>query len=189
MVPVDDIDGQSVNIIDPAAIKAEVAARSAPPVDSADGADGDHGQQTQPGHRRRRGQLRQHERLASEVSRALKKRGYTIGQVRDRNASEPSSTTIGYGAGAEGDARNLADLLGLDAPKPPDSTIQPGHIPSPWIPNNHAGRGRLTQRRDHHHHHDDNHDDQQVQTVRLRHHQHLPHPDQGKPIDGGGAVH
>jgi hypothetical protein len=66
--------------------------------------------------------------LASDLSRALKKRGYTMGQVRDRNAGEPSSTTIEYGAGADTDARNLASLLGLDAPKQPDSTIQPGHI-------------------------------------------------------------
>ena len=60
MVRYDNIDGQDVNIIDPAAIKAEVAAAigAAPPTT----ADHHHGQQTQPGHRRRRDQLRQHER-------------------------------------------------------------------------------------------------------------------------------
>jgi hypothetical protein len=66
--------------------------------------------------------------LASEVSRALKKRGYTAGQVRDRQSGDPTATTIRFGAGAETDAHSLATLLGLDAPKQPDPSLQPGHI-------------------------------------------------------------
>jgi hypothetical protein len=66
--------------------------------------------------------------LASEVSRALQKRGYSAGQVRDRSSGEPTGTTISYGAGADADALNLATMLGLDAPKQPDPGIQPGHI-------------------------------------------------------------
>jgi LCP family protein required for cell wall assembly len=126
VVRYDDIDGQSVNIIDPAAIKAEVAAAigaassTAPTTTTA----------SKPNPATvvdviNSGSM---SGLAGDVSRALKKRGYTMGQVRDRNAGEPSSTTIEYGAGADTDARNLASLLGLDAPKQPDSTIQPGHI-------------------------------------------------------------
>ncbi len=126
MVRYDDIDGQSVNIIDQAAIKAEVAAAigaagsTAPTATTA----------SKPNPATvvdviNSGSM---SGLASDVSRALKKRGYTMGQVRDRNAGEPSSTTIEYGAGADTDARNLASLLGLDAPNQPDSTIQPGHI-------------------------------------------------------------
>ncbi|HEV7361858.1 MAG TPA: LytR C-terminal domain-containing protein, partial [Mycobacterium sp.] len=66
--------------------------------------------------------------LASQVSRALKKYGYTSVQARDRNWFDPNSTTIQYGAGAESDAQNIAGLLGLDTPKQPDSSLQPGHI-------------------------------------------------------------
>ena len=129
VVRYDDIDGQSVNIIDQAAIKAEVAAAigavssTAPTASAATMA-------SKPNPATvvdviNSGSL---SGLASDASRALKKRGYTMGQVRDRNAGEPSSSTIGYGAGADADARNLATLLGLDAPKQPDPTIQPGHI-------------------------------------------------------------
>jgi hypothetical protein len=66
--------------------------------------------------------------LATEVSRALKKYGYTAGQVRDRNSGEPTATSIDYGAGADTDARNVANLLGLDAPNQPNNSVQPGHI-------------------------------------------------------------
>ena len=126
VVRYDNIDGQDVNIIDSGAIKAEVAAAigAAPPttatttttvkpspytvvdvvnVGSLSG-------------------------LATQVSSALKKRGYTEGQVRDRTASDPSTTTIEYGAGADVDARNVATLLGIDAPSVPSSAIEPGHI-------------------------------------------------------------
>ncbi len=126
VVRYDNIDGQDVNIIDSGAIKAEVAAAigAAPPttatttttvkpspytvvdvvnVGSLSG-------------------------LATQVSSALKKHGYTEGQVRDRTASDPSATTIEYGAGADVDARNVATLLGIDAPSVPNSAIEPGHI-------------------------------------------------------------
>jgi hypothetical protein len=66
--------------------------------------------------------------LATQVSGALKKHGYTAGQVRDRESGEPNSTTIQYGSGAENDARNAATLLGLDLPVQPDPFLQPGHI-------------------------------------------------------------
>ncbi len=126
VVRYDNIDGQDVNIIDSGAIKAEVAAAigAAPPstptttttvkpspytvvdvvnVGSLSG-------------------------LATQVSSALKKRGYTEGQVRDRAAGDPSATTIEYGAGADVDARNVATLLGIDAPSQPNPAIEAGHI-------------------------------------------------------------
>jgi LCP family protein required for cell wall assembly len=126
VVRYDNIDGQDVNIIDPAAIKAEVAAAigAAPPsttlttttvkpnpatvVDVVNS-----------------GSL---SGLATQVSSALKKRGFSMGQVRDRNSGEPSATTIQYGTGAETDATNVATLLGIDAPAQPDSSLEPGHI-------------------------------------------------------------
>ncbi len=126
VVRYDNIDGQDVNIIDPAAIKAEVAAAigAAPPTTATTTAAAKPNPSTvvdvinagsMSG-------------MAGEVSRALKKHGYTEGQVRDRNSGDPTTTTIEYGAGAQTDASNVATLLGLDAPKQPDPSIQSGHI-------------------------------------------------------------
>jgi LCP family protein required for cell wall assembly len=126
VVRYDNIDGQDVNIIDPAAIKAEVAAAigAAPPTTATTTTAAKPSPSTvvdvinsgsMSG-------------LASEVSRALKKRGYTAGQVRDRESGDPTAASIQYGAGAEADARNVATLLGLDAPSQPNPSVQPGHI-------------------------------------------------------------
>ncbi|MCV7125725.1 LCP family protein [Mycobacterium lacus] len=176
VVRYDTIDGQDVNIIDPAAIKAEVAAAigSAPPTTTT----------TTPAKPNphtvvdvvNSGSL---SGLASQVSSALRKYGYTAGQVRDRNSGEPSATTIEYGAGAETDARNVATLLGIDAPAQPNPNVEPGHIrvtvdtdyslpvpdettttTTPTTPNTYYYNGTTTT---------------------------YPTPDQGKPIDGGGV--
>ncbi|MGA8330503.1 MAG: LCP family protein [Mycobacterium sp.] len=124
VVRYDNIDGQDVNIVDPAAIKAEVAAAfgtslstpttTAPlpnpstvvDVINASSVGG----------------------LATKVARTLKHDGYTTGAIRDRVRGEPSSTTIEYAPGAESDAREVASLLGIDAPDKPTRTLQFGHI-------------------------------------------------------------
>ncbi|HYB81030.1 MAG TPA: LCP family protein, partial [Mycobacterium sp.] len=125
VVRYDNIDGQDVNIIDPAAIKAEVAAAigAAPTTTTTTTA-------AKPNPSTvvdviNSGSM---SGLATEVSRALKKHGYTAGQVRDRNSGEPTATTIEYGAGADTDAHNVATLLGLDVPNQANPSIQPGHI-------------------------------------------------------------
>ncbi|WP_081665465.1 LCP family protein [Mycobacterium sp. UM_CSW] len=126
VVRYDNIDGQDVNIIDPAAIKAEVAeAIGAPPPSTTAATTAAKPSPSTVVDVINAGAM---SGMASEVSRALKKRGYTAGQVRDRNSGEPTATTIEYGAGAETDAHNVATLLGLDAPKQPNPTIQPGHV-------------------------------------------------------------
>lgn len=126
VVRYDNIDGQDVNIIDQAAIKAEVAAAfgtampsTAPATTSAKPNPSTVVDVVNAG---------SISGMASQLSSALKKRGYTAGQVRDRESSDPSYTTIQYGPGAEADAKNIATVLGVDAPKQPDSTISPGHI-------------------------------------------------------------
>ncbi len=126
VVRYENIDGQDVNIIDPAAIKAEVAAAigSAPPL----GATTTEAAKPNPSTVVDVINSGSMSGMAGEVSHALKKHGYTAGQVRDRNSGEPTTTTIEYGAGAQTDAGNVASLLGLDAPKRPDPGIQPGHI-------------------------------------------------------------
>jgi LCP family protein required for cell wall assembly len=126
VVRYDNIDGQDVNIIDQAAIKAEVAAAiGAAPETTTPATTASKPSPSTVVDVVNAGSMGG---LASEVSRALKKRGYAAGQVRDRQSGDPTATTIQYGAGAETDAHNLATLLGLDAPKQPDPSLQPGHI-------------------------------------------------------------
>ena len=121
--------------------------------------------------------------LATEVSRALKKHGYTMGQVRDRNSGEPTATTIEYGAGAETDARNVATLLGLDAPKQPDPTMQPGHIRVTVDTNFSmpAPDDSTMDERDHDHHHDDQQGQHAITTT-------APPPPIRRPIKGNRST-
>jgi LCP family protein required for cell wall assembly len=120
----DTINGQDVNIVDPAAIKAEVAAAfgdasaattmttTAPNPDTvvdvinAGSISG----------------------LASDVSHMLKKDGYTVRSVRDRHSGEPTGTAIKYGPGADADAQSVAALLGIEAPDRPDPKLKADHI-------------------------------------------------------------
>ncbi len=118
----DTVDGQDVNIVDPSAIKAEVAAAfngdaSAPTTSShaptsvidvvnAGGTSG----------------------LAGAASQLLKQRGYSIGQTRNRIAGESTSTAVEYGIGAETDADDVASILGISATPQADSTIAPDHV-------------------------------------------------------------
>lgn len=126
VVRYDNIDGQDVNIIDPAAIKAEVAAAiGASPTTTAPATTAAKPSPSTVVDVVNAGSM---SGLASEVARALKNHGYTTGQTRDRNSGEPTASTVAYGAGAETDAGNVAKLLGLDAPSHPDPTVQPGHI-------------------------------------------------------------
>ncbi|ORW36536.1 transcriptional regulator, LytR family protein [Mycobacterium paraense] len=184
VVRYDNIDGQDVNIIDPAAIKAEVAQAIGAPQPS-----------TTPATTAAKpspstvvdvinaGSM---SGLATEVSRALKKHGYTAGQVRDRNSGEPTVTTIEYGAGAETDAHNVATLLGLDAPKEPNAAVQPGHI-RVTVDTNFSMPAQD----------DTSMDDTTTTTTTTTSKSNTyyyngttttyPTPDQGKPIDGGGV--
>ncbi len=130
VVRYDNIDGQDVNIVDPAAIKAEVAAAIGAAPQTTPTTTPTTGMAAKPSPDTvvdviNSGSIAG---MASEVSHALKKRGYTTGQVRDRESGEPTKTTVDYGAGAEKDAHSVAGLLGLDAPSRPDPTLKPGHI-------------------------------------------------------------
>ena len=181
VVRYDNIDGQDVNIIDPAAIKAEVASAigsSAPTTTPATTA-------AEPSPSTvvdviNAGSMGG---LATDVSRALKKRGYTAGQVRDRKSGEPSATTIAYGAGAQTDARSVATLLGLDAPNQSDPSIEPGHI-RVVVDTNYSMPAP-----------DESMDEtittttssSKASTYGYGNTTTYPSPDQGKPIDGGGV--
>jgi LCP family protein required for cell wall assembly len=125
VVRYDNINGQDVNIVNPAAIKAEVAAAfgtssaatttTTPDIPSPSTVVDVINASNTSG-------------LATQVARALKKDGYTTGAVRDRVRGEPSSTTIEYAPGAETDAHNLASLLGIDVADKANRKLQYGHI-------------------------------------------------------------
>jgi LCP family protein required for cell wall assembly len=184
VVRYDNIDGQDVNIIDPAAIKAEVATAigTAAPTTSTTAT----AAKPSPGIVVDVINSGSTSGLATDVSRALKKHGYTTGSVRDRESGEPNATTIQYGAGADTDAHNVATLLGLDAPKQFNPSVQPGHV-------------RVTvdttfsmPAQD-----DTTMDDSTTTTTSTKSSTYgsygygatstYPTPDQGKPIDGGGV--
>ncbi len=179
VVRYDNIDGQDVNIIDPAAIKAEVATAigAAPPTTTLTTTT------VKPNAATlvdvvNSGSL---SGLATQVSSALKKRGFTMGQVRDRNSGEPSATTIQYGAGAEADATNVATLLGIDAPAQPDSGLEPGHI-RVTVDTNYSLPAP-----------EDSTPTTSTTTTKSNTYYNgyttttYPTPDRGKPIDGGGV--
>jgi hypothetical protein len=187
VVRYDNIDGQDVNIVDPAAIKAEVAAAigsgestTAPPttavkpdpstvvdVVNSGGMSG----------------------LATEVSRALKKKGYTPGQVRDRESGDPTTTTVEYGAGAQADALNLANLLSVDAPKQPSPSVAAGHIRLTVDTNFSMPSSDETQMDDT----TSTTSSSSTTSTKAKSYYYngttttYPTPDQGKPIDGGGV--
>ncbi|AKN16062.1 LCP family protein [Mycobacterium haemophilum] len=181
VVRYDNIDGQDVNIVDPAAIKAEVASAigAAPPTSATT---------TTPSKPNpstvvdviNAGSLTG---LASEVSRALKKHGYTAGQVRDRSSGEPTTASIQYGAGADTDAQNVATLLGIDAPNQADPKLASGHI-RVIVDTNYSLPAA-----------DDSATDETTTTSKKTgtyppysyDTSPYPTPDQGQPIDGGGV--
>ncbi|MCV7259362.1 LCP family protein [Mycobacterium shimoidei] len=114
----ENVNGQDVNIVDPRAIKAEVAAAfgmSAPAapnpstvVDVVNASDTGG--------------------LASKVSRILSQHGYAAGTVRDSEYGESKETTVDYGPGAKTDAQSIAALLGIDAADHSDSALSTDRI-------------------------------------------------------------
>lgn len=117
----DSVDGQAVNVIDPSAIKADVAA-----------AFSDHATSTTPTSAPSSTvdviNAGSTEGLAARVSAELTQHGYVRGEIRNTNAGEPHDTEIDYGTGAAADAQTLAGLVGIQSPPRPDSTEDPGHI-------------------------------------------------------------
>jgi LCP family protein required for cell wall assembly len=184
VVRYDNIDGQDVNIIDQAAIKAEVAAAiGAPPPTTTPATTAPKPSASTVVDVINSGAM---SGLANQVARALKKHGYTAGQVRDRDSGEPTATTIEYGAGAETDARNVATLLGLDAANHPNVGVAPGHI-RVTVDTNFAMPAP-----------DESTTDEMTTTTTTSGKASPyyydgtttttdPTPDQGKPIDGGGV--
>lgn len=117
----DQVDGQDVNIIDPAAIRKQVrsafgmdqAAAAAPktaPTSTVDvyNASG------MPG-------------MAGTVSNALLTQGYKKGSVGNASPSDGSSSVVMYGSGADADAKQLAATLGGISVSSSES-VPAGHV-------------------------------------------------------------
>lgn len=172
VVRYDNIDDQDVNIIDPAAIKAEVAAAigASPPTTATT-------MTAKPNPSTvvdvvNAGSI---SGLATQVSGALRKRGYISGQVRDGKSGDPSTTTIQYDVGAETDAHNVANLLGIDTPVQLNPKLAPGHIVVTIDTDYSLPAAEET-------------------TISIKPNTYYdnetttyPTPDHGKPIDGGGV--
>jgi LCP family protein required for cell wall assembly len=173
VVRYDTIDGQDVNIVDPATIKAEVAAAfgTAPSAATMTTAAPNPSTVIDVVNA---GSIAG---LASEVSRTLKKDGYTPGAVRDRISGEPTTTTVTYGTGAASDAHNVATLLGIDVPDKPDAKLKGGHVEvivdtNYSMPSQDESTAPSNASGSYHHSHT---------------HATEPTPDPGAPIDGGGV--
>ncbi len=114
------IDGQDVNIVDPVAIRAEIAAAIGAPSEAATStptavpdpkvpvivvnASDSYG-------------------LASSTADMLSREGFQIGEIRDREDGEPPGTVIGYGPGAQQDADAVAAALGIDSRAESDAQV------------------------------------------------------------------
>jgi LCP family protein required for cell wall assembly len=125
VVRYDNINGQDVNIIDPAAIKAEVTSAFG---DSSSAATVPSSTEPSPSTVVDVINASNTSGLASQLAHTLKKDGYTTGAIRDRVRGEPTTTTIEYAPGAETDARSLATVLGIDAPDKPNRSLEFGHV-------------------------------------------------------------
>jgi len=139
----DTVDDQDVNIVDPAAIKKEVAAAfsgatattsttEAAPSSTVDviNAGSTSG-------------------LANTISQELSRQGYTRGEVRNPLTGEARETGIDYGSDASTDAKKIATVLGIDLPPKLDSNQEPAHIrvtlgPDYTLPSNFGTSDRTT---------------------------------------------
>jgi LCP family protein required for cell wall assembly len=118
----DNVDGQDVNIVDPAAIKAQVSAAfngegsttTTAPAAPSSIVDVINAGSTSG--------------LADSVSQWLGRRGYTAGDVRNPIAGESTATAVDYGAGSDTDANTIATLLGVSTAAHADSTLAAGHV-------------------------------------------------------------
>ncbi|MBV9089351.1 MAG: LCP family protein [Mycobacteriaceae bacterium] len=172
----DTVDGEDVNIVDPSAIRGEVATafngdtsalRTASQRAPASVVDVVNAGSTTG--------------LARDVSLQLTHRGYAIGQTRNSMAGEATSTAIDYGTGAETDASDIASLLGVSATPQPDSAVAPGHVrvtlgegyvePTTGYASNETSSGAANEITP-------NSAGNDTTSV-------SPTPDQGRPVDGG----
>ncbi|OKH82373.1 hypothetical protein EB75_12860 [Mycobacterium sp. ST-F2] len=145
----DNIDGQDVNIVDPLAIKTEVAkAFGLKPPPGATSTATPSSTSTEPSTLDKAadttdttGSTTKSSKtavidvingsdvmgLGRQMSQILADLNYNMGQTRSSQDGELSSTAIDFGAGADAEAKHLAELLGIDAVRA-DSSVPAGRI-------------------------------------------------------------
>jgi len=138
VVRYDNINGQDVNIVDPVAIKAEVAAAfSGKPIPTTASSSStststststiDKASATAPTATVDVVNASDVSGLAREISDTLSNKGYSTGKVRSVDDGELGTTAIDYGEGADSDAKELAELLGIDTARP-NPSVPAGHV-------------------------------------------------------------
>ncbi len=120
----DYIDEQDVNIVDPAAIRAEIAQAiggSSAPAAS---------EPASPSPQTVVAVVNGSESygLAGRTADVLSREGFTVAEIRDREDGEPPGTVISYGPGADADALAMANLLGVVTAPQPDPNLGADHI-------------------------------------------------------------
>ncbi|MGX9670770.1 LCP family protein [Mycobacterium sp. HM-7] len=145
VVRYDNIDGQDVNIVDPMAIKTEVAkafglkpppgaTTSSAPSSSTEPSTLDKAADST-------GTTSKNAKtaildvingsevmgLGRQMSEILGNLEYSIGQTRSSQDGELSSTAVDFGAGTDAEARHLAEILGIDAVRA-DPSVPAGRI-------------------------------------------------------------
>jgi LCP family protein required for cell wall assembly len=130
VVRYENINGQDVNIIDPAKIRAEIARaisgetaspttttaapQPLPPANPLTSITVVNASETTG--------------LASQAAAVLGNHDFTIEEIRDRQSGEPVDTVITYGPGAHADAQSVATLLGIDNAPQASSGLAADHI-------------------------------------------------------------
>ena len=147
VVSYDIIDGQDVNIVDPVAVKTEVAkafglkpppgATTSTPststepstLDKAADTTGGKTSKTKPSKTAVIDVINGSDvtGLGRQMSQILGDLDYNMGQTRSSQDGDLSSTAVDFGAGADAEAKHLAELLGIDAVRP-DPAVPAGHI-------------------------------------------------------------
>lgn len=126
----DSINGADVNIVDPVAIRARVAAafNGEDTGASASSAQAMSQVQASPTSTVDVVNATATSGLAASVSRVLVNRGFGEGQVRDPFADESTVSSVSYGPGADEDANALVTMLSVGGPPVADSSLTEGHI-------------------------------------------------------------
>jgi LCP family protein required for cell wall assembly len=115
----DSVDGSDVNIVDPVAIRALIAAAFAGGAKTVQVAPSSTVDVVNAGDTAG---------LADSVSQWLTQRGYAAGEVRNTQAGDPPATAVDYGAGADADAAALARLLDVAGSVHADPALPSGHV-------------------------------------------------------------
>ncbi|WP_372489400.1 LCP family protein [Candidatus Mycolicibacterium alkanivorans] len=130
VVRYENINGQDVNIVDPAKIRAEIAraiggesttttttaaaAQPLPPANPQTSVSVVNASETSG--------------LASQAAALLGKHDYPVAEVRDRESGEPVDTVVTYGPGGRTDAQSVATLLGIDNAPQASSALAADHL-------------------------------------------------------------